>query len=78
MGAIPVIAEAAPWSPRSPRAASAITGTLSAKADRSNVLKADTSICCQHFISRTVDIPHDTVGPRNRQCLGTPACAGFE
>ena len=48
MGAIPVIAEAAPWSLRSLRAASAVTGTLSAKADRLNVLKADTSICCQH------------------------------
>ena len=47
MGAIPVTAEAAPWSLRSLRAASAITGTLSAKADRLNVLKADTSICCQ-------------------------------
>ena len=49
MGAIPVIAEAAPWSLRSLRAASAITGTLSAKADRLNVLNADTSICCQHM-----------------------------
>ena len=45
MGGVPVIAEAAPWSLRSLRAASAITGILSAKAD--------TSICCQHLVYRT-------------------------
>ena len=44
MGAIPVVAEAAPWSLRSLRAASATTGILSAKAD--------TPICCQHLIAR--------------------------